>query len=139
MNKIWFFFNTAQLIASFPMIDSLKLPANVIMLQKAYEKIVMLQIFPENFWENIQAKLGLGSFADSEASIHEKYRNVTQPRNKTEDNSTDSAKPTGKRVLLVQRVPKNIQIRNQYLFVGFVGFLAIAGGLLYYFRMKIWN
>jgi hypothetical protein len=32
MSKIWFFFNTAQLISSFPYISSLKLPANVLIL-----------------------------------------------------------------------------------------------------------
>jgi hypothetical protein len=49
MNKLWFFFNTAQLTASFPLIRHAKLPANVVMLQKAYEKVVFLEIIPEGF------------------------------------------------------------------------------------------
>lgn len=41
--------------------------------------------------------------------------------------------------MIVERIPEEIVIRNQYVFVGGLGFLALAGGLLYYFRMKIWN
>jgi len=121
--------------------------------------MIFLKIIPDGFGDWIKAHI-FGNFADDEILIHEKYLEATanSTRHKYKDEEESDGKdgkpksvkdalteketvevPAGRRTLIVERIPEKQVVRNQVISVSAIAFICLAAGLLYYFRIKIWN
>ena len=55
MKKLWFYFNTMQLVDTFTEFHSVKSPANVQMISDAYKDIINVQMLPPSVIDKIKA------------------------------------------------------------------------------------
>jgi len=59
MKKLWFYFNTMQLVDTFNEFNNVKAPANVMMISDAYKDIINVQVLPPDVMNKIKSYMGL--------------------------------------------------------------------------------
>lgn len=61
MKKLWFYFNTLQVTDSLVKFRNVKMPANVELVQKAYNDIIHVKMIPDELMNGLKQQLGISS------------------------------------------------------------------------------
>ena len=61
MKKLWFYFNTLQVTDSLVKFRNVKMPANVELVQKAYNDIIHVKLIPDELMNGLKQQLGISS------------------------------------------------------------------------------